>query len=221
MSLIPRVKCSRCEQSYSGLKYKCPFCGAGRGRSGKRASDTADAAARRMITLILLAALVITLISVIAIPDLSDDPTPGTSTTPNDPGTEEVQGLPGEIGDGDGEDGGDPAMPQTPIPPPVPTPEPVVVTSLDINWQFRVGNTLDVSIAIGDTLDIWSEVFPRDAEVEVRWNSSDNTIVLIHVDADSAGFRDARIEGRSVGHATVTATAEGHSVDLIVRVRAR
>ena len=206
MGLIPKVKCSRCDRSYSGLKNKCPACGASRGRGGKRVADGGDAMARMAIRLLLLLAVVITVISVVVL-DLSDDP---DALADSQTETSETQ-------ENGGEEGGEFTLP--PLLPPEPEPEPpsVEATSIDISWAFRTGNINEMTIGIGDELDVWSEVFPTDADIDVEWSTSDPTVVNYTVSTED--FQRIAIVGRSRGDATITATAGGLSTELIVRVR--
>ena len=215
MSLIPKVKCSRCDHSYSGLKNRCPDCGAHRGRSGKRASDTGDAGARMMIRLLLLAAVIITVVSVLAL-DLDSDPLENAGLNNRPPsGTVQGQGNDGEE-DGDGEEGEEGEAPPF-VPTPAPTPTPVEVTSVDINWQFK-GNFNEMTIRVGDTIPIWAEIFPTDADVDVDWSTSDsNTVNYRYTDPNN--FREIEITGRSVGDARITVSAGDLYAVLIVRVR--
>ena len=213
MSLIPKVKCSRCDRSYSGLKNRCPYCGAHRGRGGKRVTDTGDAQARGMIKLLLLAALVITVISMIFFMDFDSDPADNGSTA-NQPDTTQGQS------ETQNEENGDPTE-APPAPSPTPTlPPSIEVTSVGITWQGRVGNTNDITIHVGNTLELRSEIFPTDADADVRWETSANTVVQITEFLNDAGQVDRiLIEGRSAGRATITASTGEHTAELIVRVR--
>ena len=208
MSLIPKVKCSRCDKSYSGLKLKCPYCGAHRGRGGKRAADTGDSQARFMIKMLLLLALVVTVLSMIFI-NFDDEGTGGTTISG---GSSVTQGS-GE----NGEVNGYPEPTSMPTPTPAPTPTPVEATSLGIRWPFWTeGAANDITIGVGTTMELWAQVFPTDTTATPRWTTSAGTIVN-HTD-DPNDLRNTTIEGRSVGNATITVTVGDLEASIIIRV---
>jgi len=214
MGLIQRVKCSRCDRSYSGLKNRCPYCGASRGRGGKRVADATDATARRMIKVLLLLVLVVTVISAIII------------NLGSEAEGELLNNGPEIIGDGqapdlDDEEADDvPATPApTPPPTPAPTPTPIPVTSLGIAWAFQQGNVNEMTLRVGDSLAVWAEIFPTDADIdEIRWETGNNTVATVRVDAED--FQRIELMAVGVGTTTITVTLGGHTSDLIVRVTA-
>ena len=66
MGLISEVKCGRCDRRYSGLRARCPYCGARRGKRGKHAKDYDNSKGRFIIGLILVVVLIVAVITVIA-----------------------------------------------------------------------------------------------------------------------------------------------------------
>jgi len=211
-NLIPKVKCGRCDRSYSGLKLRCPYCGAGRSRGGKRSSDADDANARMMMKVLLVLVLAIAVVSM-AVLDLSVDP-PGETDPGGGPGM--TQG--GQNGQEGGENGEDPQP--TPQPTPEPTPTPVEVTSVIIRWGAQRGDANDMSLRVGDVVELWSEVWPSDADDRVRWTVDTPTAANITVNPDDV--RRVTVEARTAGQNTIIrATAGDESAEVIVRVRAR
>ena len=212
MKFFPKVKCSRCDRSFPGLKNKCPHCGADRARRGKRASDVSDRQVRLIIRSLVLAALIITIISAIAI-DLDEEPHSGS--LPNRPGTQE-QGDNDDDPEENGENGPGGNFPPPELPPPPPPTIPV--TLVDFNWQFKLpGGANDITVPLGQTLTVWAEIFPVDADVdEIRWNTSDGTVANITIHVDDPARVDLLARGR--GQAIITVTAGGMSQELIVRV---
>ena len=215
MGLIPKVKCSRCDKSYSGLKNKCPYCGASRGRSGKRVADTGDSSARLMIKMLLLLALVVTVISMLVI-DFDDEPTSGTTLGTPPPITN--QGGNENENEG-GEVGPDGTIISTPVPTatPAPTPTPIEATSLSIRWQFWAEGIRDMTIPVGTVIEIWAQLFPTDATGEPIWNTSASTIANFTVNHEDR--RRIELEARSVGDTTISVTVDGLEAEIIVRVR--
>ena len=213
MSLIPKVKCSRCDKSYSGLKNKCPYCGASRGRSGKRAADTGDNTARFMIKMLLLLALVVTVISMLVI-DFDSEPTGGTILATPPPTVNQTNGE----GEG-GEVGPDGTIIPTPIPTatPAPTPTPIEATSLGIRWQFWAEGASDMTIPVGTVIELWAQMFPTDATGEPSWSTSASTVANFTVNHED--HRRIELEARSVGVATISVMVDGLESEIIVRVR--
>ena len=209
MSLIPKVKCGRCDRSYSGLKLKCPYCGAGRSRSGKRSFDAGDGGARRMIKVFLLLVLVITVISMIVL-DLEPDPVEG-----NRPGV-----GPGmtQNGSGSGNETNGPEATPTPPPPtpPPPTPTPVAVTSLSITWAADLGFG-EMTLSVGDRLELWCTIFPTDATADIRWTTERPQVANFTQNAED--HRRIDLEARSSGESIITVTAGDMSAEVLVRVR--
>jgi len=161
-----------------------------------------------MIKALLLLTLVITTVS-LAFLDLSVDP---AEVTPGGPGT--VQGP----STGEDEENGDEDEegPSLPFIPPQPTPPPVQVTSIDIQWRGK-GRYNDMTIPPGRTLELWSEIFPTDADADINWTVDNNAIALITVQEDHSRVY---LEARSVGQTIVRVTAGEESAQVIIRVRA-
>ena len=213
MRFLPKVKCSQCNRSYPGLKNKCPHCGTGRTRKGKRVADVGDGQVRMIIRGLILLTLIITVISAVAI-DLDAEPQRGSAAggsvgRPADPAqTQENEPEENE--------------PTTIAPPPVdlppPTPPPVAVTAVDFHWRFKVGNINEMTLRIGDEIEVTAEVFPIDASTDdIRWTTSEGTICNITVDPND--HTRVTLLARGAGNATITVTVGGVSNDLIVRVR--
>ncbi|MCL2587925.1 MAG: hypothetical protein FWD84_00780 [Oscillospiraceae bacterium] len=208
-NLIPKVKCGRCDRSYSGLKNTCPYCGASRSRGGKRATENGDAGARRMIQVLLILILVITGVA-IAVMDLDAEPTPGGGDTPGGPGMIQTPGDGEE--NGYEENGGMSELP----PPPTPTPQPEV-TSVSIAWSGQQPGADDFTLRVGNQLELWSEIFPTDSEAEVLWEIDTPTVANITIAED---LRSVTLEARSAGQTILRVTAGDQSATVIVRVRA-
>ena len=66
MGLFSEVKCGRCDRRYSGLRARCPYCGARRGKRGKHARDNDNSTGRLVIGLILVVVLIVAVIAVVA-----------------------------------------------------------------------------------------------------------------------------------------------------------
>lgn len=121
MGLIPQVKCGRCDRSYSGLRSRCPYCGAHRNKKGKRVSD-GDNATWKLVIGILLIVVLIAAVVVILVTSLGqkdqNNPTgddgpninhgDGVNTKPGDDNNDGENPNGGENPDGENPDGENP-----------------------------------------------------------------------------------------------------------------
>ena len=76
MGLIPQVKCGRCDRTYSGLRSRCPYCGAHRHKRGKRTTD-GDNATWKLIIGVLLIVILIAAVIVILVTSSNEKRTEG------------------------------------------------------------------------------------------------------------------------------------------------
>ena len=80
MGLFSDVKCGRCDRRYSGLRARCPYCGARRGKRGKHARDKDNSTGRVVIGLILVVVLIVAVVAVIATNMTGQQPDAGDAT---------------------------------------------------------------------------------------------------------------------------------------------
>jgi len=163
--------------------------------------------ARLLIRGLLLLAMMVTVISMIAIGLNSNGPEVINAPPVEDP----------YIQNGDGyENGAETPDPTPPPPPPEPEVSVIPITSVSITWRFQIGDANDVTLPIGDALEVWADIFPADADVEVRWAVDNPNVANFTVNPDD--LTRIEIEARSSGIATITVTAGHLTADLIVRV---
>jgi len=162
-----------------------------------------------MIKVLILFVLVVTVVS-IAVMDLSADP----AENGDDRNIMEGQGVGnGENGDNQNGDMDNGAALPTPEPPP---PQ-IEVTSIDISWRAKREGVNDLTLRVGDELEIWAEVFPTDADVTVNWERDDHLVANITINAED--HRRVTLEARGTGQTLIRATAGEESTEVIVRVR--
>lgn len=65
MGIVSEVKCGRCDRRYSGLRGRCPYCGARRNKSGKRASSSDNSKWHLIVGVLILVVLVAAVIVLI------------------------------------------------------------------------------------------------------------------------------------------------------------
>lgn len=190
MSLIPEVKCGRCDRTYSGLRSRCPYCGAHRHKKGKRVSD-GDNATWKLIIGILLIVVLIAAVIVILVTGSSDEPkTSDSHGTPSS--SEGVHNVPGNS-----DPSTTPAGPQ------------IAVTLAD-------GSAVaTVTAKAGDEVQLTAAVTPETVTDIPVWTTSDENIVK--VEADETG-KTAKLTAVANGTATVTVTVGEAKVDIPVTV---
>ena len=67
MSMFGEIKCGRCDRRYSAARAKCPYCGARKGRSGRRVDTTdSNGRAKVVVGLILLLLIIVAVAIVVA-----------------------------------------------------------------------------------------------------------------------------------------------------------
>lgn len=188
MSLIPEVKCGRCDRTYSGLRSRCPYCGAHRHKKGKRVSD-GDNATWKLIIGILLIVVLIAAVIVILVTGSSGEPKK-THGTPSS--SEGVNNVPGNS-----DPSTTPAGPQ------------IAVTLSD-------GSAVaTVTAKAGDEVQLTAAVTPETVTDVPVWTTSDENIVK--VEADETG-KTAKLTAVADGTATVTVTVGQAKVEIPVTV---
>ncbi len=220
MGLIPQTKCSRCDRKYSGLRSRCPYCGARRRKKGKRVSDT-DNSTWKLIIGVLLLVVLIAAVVVLLVTSLSDsDNSVDDNTPPENNGVidsnEGVTQLPGIDPDQSGDDTNNPdgTIDDNNTPDPVQEPE-VTINSVSLYTQY--GNSAsDISISVGVTEPISYVTSPEDVDLQElgitpQWSSSDESVFVV--------LQDGSVTGVGVGDATLTLTLGDVTAECIIRVR--
>lgn len=201
MAVVPRIKCGRCDRSFSGLRNRCPYCGARRSKGGKRvATDSGDPKARLIIGVLLLAAIVLTVIGMIRINLGGDDPVVA-SPAPS-------QGV---ITQPDAT----PSPSTSPTATPAPTPTPATVSSVDVTWPYDNG-LYEMTINVGDTVVLTGTVYPNTAEEQIKWGVDKSSVCTIK--EESGDNTKATLTAEASGEATVYIEAGGKRQELVVRV---
>lgn len=205
MGFIPEIKCARCDRRYSGLRRRCPYCGARRNRGGKRMAETDNGMLRVIVGGILLLAILVAVIVIIANSLKSGDPDPGTSPTPP-VNTADVSDDPGVSNTPDVTDPTDPGGAEASDPPEVSTPVVPAIQSITLNRQDFTLRT------IGEQWNLGATVTPSNTELTITWASTNSAIASVN--------QDGTVTAISKGMVTVTATIGDKTAECIVRVTA-
>jgi DNA-directed RNA polymerase subunit RPC12/RpoP len=214
MSIISEVKCARCDRKYSGLRSRCPYCGARRIGRGKYSEETDNAKGKMLISIMIIGVLVIAvLFLLLSVPKPDKDDNSGSLNSPT--------GTPMLTDDDNSSLPGNNRVSPTPTPTPMPTeiPDPPApkVQSVMITANNRENN--DFTVKVAETVILRVKVEPIDFEDEIIWKSSDESVFeVVPISADKT---QAKVTGIGVGNAKVTVTVGDVADDCIVRGKKR
>ncbi|MDR2600147.1 MAG: hypothetical protein LBC73_07710 [Oscillospiraceae bacterium] len=199
MAIINEIKCARCDRKYSGVRSRCPYCGARRIGRGKYSEDSDNAKGKMLISIMILG--VFTLAAGILLFTTPVDAAPPTDDPAlSMPDLDEITSL-------------TPFETPTPTPPPE-TPPPPQVQSLQI-WvpnSHRIGDDFALTTTY-PTTDLTVRIEPPGLDVEPVWElSNDETVEMTQV---VGGYRFTRISNGSV---TLTVSVGDVSVSCVIYV---
>jgi len=221
MSLVSEIKCARCDRKYSGLRSRCPYCGARRIGRGKYTEDNDNAKGKMLISIILLGALVIAAGIMLfsapmgtdaAPPDLIEEPEQNLGLgidVESGVTTGEGLNIPDRVENGE-DDPYDPEGLGTPAT--LPGPEVTSVTILHNNSIIR-----DFTEPVGTQLTFTARVEPVGVTDAITWETSNEDV--FEVVALNLEGTQARLTLRGPGTATLTVSVGGQEATTIVRVR--
>ena len=171
MAVVNEIKCARCDRKYSGVRSRCPYCGARRIGRGKYSEDSDNARGKMLISVLIMAVFTVgAAILLFSTPgDVSaQDPVepPGLSSPDDD-----VHALPPIV---------------EPTPDPTPDPTPVIkltVTSLTITYE---GRKLDNEITVrrNEKVGLRVQVEPPEIlevnNLDIEWSTSNEDQFIIN-----------------------------------------
>jgi len=214
MSLVSEIKCARCDRKYSGVRSRCPYCGARRIGRGKYTEDADNTKGKMLISILIMGCLVVAAGVLLFTTDMdaaeaappptileSDSTLPDPEDITTRPGTHEMTTRP--------------EPEPEPEPEPDPTPE---VRSIDVRSQHgRL--PADASINVGETLNLTVRIEPVGVEAEVTWESSN--VASFEVVPTNPEGTEARLTGvaRSGAENRLIVTVGGVESRHIIRVR--
>lgn len=170
MGLIPQTKCSRCDRRYSGLRGRCPYCGARRSRKGKRVAQVDNSVWKLVIGIVLMVALIAAVVILLIT-------TLGKGETPTPPENEPI--APPAANEGVSSLDNDP-LPVKPVEPTEPDedkdPEPVIQ---QITITYYGETREDITMKQGEVLELGYSTVPADLEEKAVWESSDEDVIVV------------------------------------------
>ncbi|MCL2248692.1 MAG: hypothetical protein FWC13_05440 [Oscillospiraceae bacterium] len=214
MAIINEIKCARCDRKYSGVRSRCPYCGARRIGRGKYSENSDNAKGKMLISVLIMAAFTVaagvllftTPVDAVEPEEVPDD---DYSTSVED----EITTLPGLA---------------TPSPiiddPPeeIYEPEPpLTVTSV----QIRYGDTLagaphsprEITIRVGSQYEFRARVEPPGIDdIDFHWEST-NTDAFDAVAVDVGGV-GVRVTGLARGSGYLVLTVGEAEDRFLIRV---
>ena len=214
MAIISEIKCSKCDKKYSGVRSRCPYCGARRIGRGKYSEDGDSNKGKMLICILILAVMTVAvgaLLLTTPMPEGDIEP-PGLNDQngSNLPSEEDTFTIPG-IG-----------VPHTPEPIEEPTvtpePMPIIVESLTITYDGR--RREDITLRVGERVPLGVRIEPAGIELEdeIEWLSSDSNFFDVVPIPERTR---ATVTGVGVGTGTLIVRVGDIEATCIVRVRAR
>jgi len=216
MSIISEVKCARCDRKYSGVRSRCPYCGARRIGRGKHSEEADNSKGKMYISILIMAVLVVGagVLLFSAGTEEVDNPgaaaqTPPTVSMPNEsgntsePGTQTVP---------------PPSLPTTtPSEEPPTAPEPPQVRTVQIVYGSNNSPRDDITVRVGERVPLRVRIEPLGVTDEIIWSTSNRSIFdVVPTNTEQTA---ARVTGIARGTETLTVSVGGVTATCIIRVR--
>jgi len=218
MAIINAIKCARCDRKYSGVRSRCPFCGARRTGSGKQSNGSENINVKMLISIAILSVFTIAAGMLLLSTPEEDKPelpvnTPSLSNPEDDIHNEQSYVTP------------------TPTPSPEPTPEvPAEITSIEIRSEY--GSTTDISLFPGERIALEVRVRPEsvveDNNMRIAWESSNTNVFEVVPVLHNGRNWKSTISGIATEPATATLTVTigdpddgGKEYSITIRYRAK
>ncbi|MBQ8830927.1 MAG: hypothetical protein IJ017_04965 [Oscillospiraceae bacterium] len=236
MGLFSDVKCGRCDRRYSGLRARCPYCGARRGKRGKHARDNDNSTGRLIIGLILVVVLIVAVIAVIATNVTGEQPDAGNENQETNQGGNiadsdgvtnvEGVGAGDDEGTDDGSDAGDDtgtegddegdadadAGADADVGSNVDVPDvSTAVNTLYITNPWSTEPQQDFTANVGDVIKFSYVAVPDFEDAEVLWETSDDNVFVI--------LQTGEFTAVGKGTAKLSLTVNDKTIELYVVVR--
>jgi len=214
VAIIEDIKCGRCDRKYSGVRSRCPYCGARRIGRGKYSESSDNTKGKMMISVLIMSVLVVAFAVLLFSADAAE-------TTPQPP---ENGGLaiPGEDDTTTVDSGLAPPPTPTPEPTPEPEPEPTPMPISQLRVTNAGGGSLPGGGAAGyeftmtrvrESIGLRIQVEPPGAveDYQIVWESSNDEVFDV--------VPTRLTEGGQIGlGATVTAIGSGHETLTVTLV---
>ncbi|NLM83888.1 MAG: hypothetical protein GX189_04175 [Clostridiales bacterium] len=206
MAIVSDVKCGRCDRRYSGLRARCPYCGARRSKRGKYAEPHDNTRVKIIVGVLLLAVLIVATMVLIftslpeSEPQMSSpspsSPAPGGETEPTLPGSDDVDVIEDDEDD-------------TVVPSPEPT-VPVEPTITKVTITYNGTPKEDITVKVGEKVPLSFKTTPETTGKTATWKSTDENVFMV--------LSNGTVTGIGKGKAYLICTVDGVEAKCIVRV---
>ena len=223
MSLLSEVKCSRCDRRYSGMRTRCPFCGARRSKKGKHAPSEGGSKAKVIIgiilMLVLIAAVLMLVLTSISNKDGDNGENPDTQepTYSDDEGVTSIDGNEPVVDNNTSNDIDVPDEPDTPdVPDNAPdTQDPNAGAFVTAKPTYLAVGYLgegkeDFTISAGQEIQLEALIAPAGITETIEWAVEDESIAVV--------LQSGKLTALQAGTTTLTITCAGVTASCIVRV---
>ena len=211
MSIVSEIKCARCDRKYSGVRSRCPYCGARRIGRGKYSEESDNSKGKMLISVLIMGVLVVAAgVLLFTTPVEAEGGGPPVIVSP-----EPTSGPEDDIESMEGTNRPSPTPTPSPeLETPTPTPAPEVRSVLITHNNRRME---DFTARVGEVVPLGVRVEPVGVEEEIIWLSSDRSVFEV-VETNAEGSA-VRVTGIGPGTATLTVSVGGVEATCIVRVR--
>ena len=180
MAIVNEIKCARCDRKYSGVRSRCPYCGARRIGRGKYSEDSDNAKGKMLISVLIMAVFTVGAgILLFSTPVDADAQSPEDEMSISSP-EDDIDSQPSLVPE---------PTPDFVEPPPPEEPAlPMEVTSAQIVYDGRVMS--DFTLKKGDTIEMRARIEPPGVDAEIIWESSNPDIFeVVPVDVGGVGVK--------------------------------
>jgi len=210
MGIISEIKCARCDRKYSGVRSRCPYCGARRIGRGKYTEEADNSKGKMLIGILVMSVLVVAAGVLLLATPRPTGPGNGLAASSPSPSMRDDEDVTSVTG----------IKPVTPSPtdesPDIDETSPppsIQVMAVAITYSGRVKT--DISVKVGERVPLKVRIDPMGVDEEVLWYSSDTSI--FGVVPDSLERTQAIVTGVGLGNATLTVTVGDIETTCIVR----
>jgi len=216
MGIIAEVKCARCDRKYSGLRSRCPYCGARRIGRGKYSEQSDDNKGKMLIGILIMAVLVVAVVVLL----LTTKPPEGDAvdTGPVIDAGESNSGLPDDSDTSELLNNTPVTSPSEDINTESPTDSHVSIAPsiTSVTITYIGGKRTEFTCNVNEKVPLKIKIEPIGVEAEIIWESSNSDVFDI-IDMDESGI-NATVIGLSPGNEKLTVKVGDVTETCVVRV---
>ena len=215
MSIISEIKCARCDRKYSGIRSRCPYCGARRIGRGKYSEDSDNSRGKMLIGVLIMSVLVVAAGILLFTSPPSEDPDNAQAAAP--PSNSILDELENEEVEGSHDIEVEDTESPSPSESLAPVPSAPSVHQVKIVYGQKNIEKKDITEKIGVKLPLKASIEPIGTMDEIIWTSSNEEI--FKVTPSSTDGTQVTVVGVGVGTATLTVSVGGVEAKCIIRMK--